>query len=231
MRIRRKPWARPELDASPFFVKEPQQWRGRWRECFADPSLPLRLELGCGKGGFISKAAVSSPAANFLAADKISNMLGLCKRAVEQEYAAAGLQADNIRLAAFDAERIGALFSQQDAVDRLYIFFPNPWPKERHKKHRLTYPRQLAMYRQFLAPDARIYIKSDDAPFFEDTCRYLEQAGFCIEFHTNNLHGSGLAGNIETEHEEMFARQGLPIHFLIARRSEADALDGVPQAF
>ena len=86
MRIRYKKWARPELEASPFYVDNPENQRGKWKGIFKDPSLPLYLELGCGKGNFIAQMASSHKDINFIAIDLIDAMLGLAKRNVEETY-------------------------------------------------------------------------------------------------------------------------------------------------
>lgn len=217
MRMRRKRWAASELRESGFVVDEPLFCRGKWKEQFARPNQPLHLELGCGKGGFISRLALLHPDVNFLAVDKIDNMLGLAKRAVERAYLQEKREPDNIRLANFEVECIDRILSPEDGVRRLYINFCNPWPKPRHRKHRLTHVNQLLCYRRFLAPDAEFFFKTDDDGLFHDTlCHYLPQAGYIVEEVILDLHAAGLPDNIETEHEQMFSAEGIPIKFLRA---------------
>lgn len=221
MRMRRKPWAIRELREAAFHVDAPEPLRGHWREQFARPDQPFMIELGCGKGRFVSRMALLHPEINFLAVDKISNILGVCKRAVEQEYAAAGREIDNCLITAFDAERIGGLLSPADQVERLFINFCNPWPKDRHKKHRLTHTRQLLSYRDFLKEGAQIHFKTDDDNLFEESHDYLREAGFRVVYETRDLHrDGGEMERIPTEHEEMFAEQGIRIKFLIAQMTQ-----------
>ena len=106
MRIRHKPWARPELEASTFFIQEPDTFKGKWYTVFPQ-TLPLYVELGCGKGGFISQAAFNDPEHNYLAVDIKYEMLGLAKRNVERVYAQGKRPTDNVRLTAHNIERIG----------------------------------------------------------------------------------------------------------------------------
>ena len=80
MRIRFKPWARPELEASKFYEDSPEEWKGKWIEHFKNKENPIHLELGCGKGGFISKISVKNPNINYIAIDLVDAMLGLAKR-------------------------------------------------------------------------------------------------------------------------------------------------------
>ena len=222
MRMRRKPWARPELAASPFcydeYSNDPTQYRGAWRQQFARPDAPLWLELGCGKGGFAAQAALHWPQANFIAVDIKSEVLVLAKRSVEAAFAAAGKpEVDNVKIVAQEIGLIERLLNAQDRVERIFINFCNPWPKECHNKRRLTHPRQLILYREFLAEGAEIWFKTDDDELFEASLQYFPDAGFEILQVTHDLHADEPADNLRTEHEEMFSSQGIPIKGLIAR--------------
>lgn len=218
MRIRHKPWARPELAASPLFIDDPTTQKGGWHNAFSDPSRPLHLELGCGKGGFISQMAVLHPDVNYLAVDIKSEMLGFTRRKVEQAFAEAHRTPDNVLLCAFDIERLPMILGETDTATRIYINFCNPWPKIKHHKKRLTHPRQLRSYKTFLAHGGELWFKTDNAPLFLATQRYLAQSGgFTVTFTTDDLHNSGFAESVATEHERMFTAQGLATHFLIAR--------------
>lgn len=213
MRMRRKVWATPELAASPFFIRDGAALRGRWRQRFAAPALPLCAELGCGKGGFISTLAAADSACNYIAVDMIDNMLGYTSRAVAQSYRQAARETDNILLVSQDCARISGIFCEEDALERLYINFCNPWPKRQHQKRRLTHTRQLLQYRAFLAPRGEIHFKTDDGPLFEDTLCYLKEAGFEPLTVSRDLHQSKIVGNILTEHERFFSQSGVPIKF------------------
>ena len=213
MRLRRKPWARPELDACSFYVKDPYATAGRWRAAFARPEAPLWLELGCGKGGFVAEAAARCPQANFLAVDIKSEVLALAKRACEREFAQRGRECDNLRLAAFDIGRIASVFTSEDTVERIYINFPNPWPKEKHKKRRLTHSVALEHYRAFLADGGRIYFKTDDRELFDDSLDYFEAGGFEIAAAVADLYVTRPPRASLTEHERMFLDEGRVIYY------------------
>ncbi|MBC8571069.1 tRNA (guanosine(46)-N7)-methyltransferase TrmB [Zongyangia hominis] len=218
MRIRRKPWARPELAACPFCIDEEDKPAviGRWQEQFARRQ-PLWLELGCGKGQFIAQLAAEHPEVNFIAIDIKSEVLVLTKRNIEQAYAQRGLPIDNVRILSQDIERIGMILSPDDRVERIYINFCNPWTeKARHHKRRLTHTRQLRNYQQFLSSGGEIWFKTDDDVLFDASLAYLESCGFSLRYLTRDLHQSGFSENIPTEHEEMFAKDGVKIKFLIA---------------
>lgn len=218
MRIRYKKWARPELEASPFYVDNPEEERGKWRNLYKDPTLPLYLELGCGKGYFIANLASSNKNINYLAIDLVDAMLGLAKRNVEQIYKEKNLETDNIYLTRFDIERINLILSEEDKIDRIYINFCNPWPRGKHHKKRLTHTRQLEKYKEFLKKDGEIFFKTDDDNLFVDSLTYFEECGFEIVNKTFDLHSEdNFWENIETEHEKMFSEQGIKIKALIAR--------------
>lgn len=218
MRIRYKKWARPELEASKFYEAEPEKWKGKWKEHFEKPEQPLMLELGCGKGQFISKLASENQDTNYIAIDLVDAMLGLAKRNVEQEYKEAKIETQNVMLTRFDIERINLILDKEDGVERIYINFCNPWPKGKHRKKRLTHTRQLEKYKEFLKDNAEIYFKTDDDGLFESSLGYFEEAGFEILKKTFDLHKEPIfERNIETEHEKMFTEQGIKIKALIAR--------------
>ena len=216
MRIRFKPWARPELEASKFYIDNPESYEGKWKELFKNES-PIHLELGCGKGGFISHLAVYNPDINYIAIDLIDAMLGLAKRKIEEEYNMANREIDNIYITRYDIERINNILSKEDDIQRIYINFCNPWPKSKHRKKRLTHTRQLEKYKEFLGKGAQIYFKTDSEELFNDSIKYLEESGFNIEKVTYDLENeSNFWENIETEHEKMFKQQNIKIKALIA---------------
>jgi tRNA (guanine-N7-)-methyltransferase len=128
MRLRYKPWARPELAACDFYITDPPRYIGKWNELF-EKKQEIHLELGCGKGGFISRLASANPAINYIAVDIKSEVLVLAKRKIEQEYAKVGLKINNIKLMSHDIERIDIMLNSDDVVSRIYINFCNPWPK------------------------------------------------------------------------------------------------------
>ena len=212
MRIRYKPWARPELEASKFYIDNPEDYKGKWKELFKNPGNPLHLELGCGKGGFISQLAAQNPNINYLAIDMVDAMLGLAKRNIESEYEERNLPIENVYLTRFDIERILMILDETDKIERIYINFCNPWPRGKHHKKRLTHIRQLEKYKQFLRPNGEIYFKTDDDNLFNDSLIYFEQAGFKIENKTYDLANEpNFWINIETEHERMFKNEGIKI--------------------
>ncbi len=223
MRIRKKKWAEPELSVCDFFVKDPEAHAGNWRHAFKKEQ-PLVLEIGCGKGGFAGQYALQNPDKNIIALDIKIDMLGVGRRTIVRlfEEAGKGDAIDNLLLVNYNVEQLDKIILPEDKIERLFINFCNPWPRPKHKKRRLTYYKKLEMYKRFLQPEAEIRFKTDDDELFEESLEYFAQIGYEILYLTRDLHASGFAENIETEHEKMFTEEGKKIKFLIARQKQTE---------
>ena len=220
MRIRFKPWARPELEASKFYIDNPEDYKGKWKEVFNNDN-PIHLELGCGKGSFMANLAVKNPDINYIAIDVVDAMLGLAKRNIEEKYKEENKEINNVVLTRFDIERILLIMNQNDNDERIYIIFCNPCPRGKHRKKRLTHIRQLEKYREFLKDGGEIYFKTDDDGLFIDSLSYLENSGFKIIKKTYDLENEkNFWDNIQTEHEKMFIDQGIKIKAVIAKKQD-----------
>lgn len=200
-----------------FFVINPKEYKGKWKEFFGNDK-PIYLELGCGKGTFMAVHASENPDINYIAIDIKDEVLGLAKRNIEKAYEEKNRKTDNVKLMAQEIGLISEILSEEDVVSRIYINFCNPWPKEKHKKRRLTHMRQLEQYKTFLKSEGEIYFKTDDDELFEESLEYFNEAGFRIKYITYDLHNSDVEGNVQTEHEKMFSEQGIKIKFLIAMK-------------
>ena len=213
MRIRCKPWARPELEACPFFISDPKAHQNHWQEVFGNDK-PIWLELGCGKGGFAAQAVIHWPDVNYIAIDIKNEMLVLAKRKIEQALSEHQKTANQVRVMIYNISHMDEAFGAEDNIGRIFINFCNPWPKAKHKKRRLTHSRQLVQYKPFLKGE--LWFKTDDDELFEETLEYLAETGYTVTYLTRDLHASGFAENLETEHERMFTEEGKNIKFLIA---------------
>ena len=237
MRIRFKPWAREELETSPFYIDNPQDYKDKWKNLF-EKKAPIYVELGCGKGNFIAKLSKNNEEKNinFIAIDLVDAMLGLAKRNLELEY---GIRTTlekeeieneiekqkvikNVKLTRYDISLVSNIFGKEDNIQRIYINFCNPWPRGKHHKKRLTHTRQLMQYKEFLSDNGEIFFKTDDDLLFADSLIYFEQSGFKIEKKTYDLKNEkdfwNGEENIETEHEKMFQKEGIKIKALIAKK-------------
>ena len=216
MRIRYKKWARPELEESKFYIDNPEDYKGKWKKVFKNDK-DIFIELGCGKGSFISNIGHENKDINFIGIDMIDAMLGLAKRNIEQIYQ--NEEIDNVIITRYNIERISNIFDKKDEIKRIYINFCNPWPRGKHNKRRLTHTRQLEQYKEFLVDDGQIYFKTDSDLLFESSLEYFKESNFKIEKITYDLEKeTDFWNNIETEHEKMFKEQGLKIKALIARK-------------
>ncbi len=215
MRMRRKAWTEPKLDACPYFIEAPSAHRGQWQALF-ERQQPVMLEIGCGKGVSTAQMARANPDVNYIAIDEVRHVLAVSVRNADAAYAPETPK--NLVFSAVDALRIHDTFSAVDGIRRIYISFPNPWDERaKHHKRRLTHPRQLEQYRNFLAPGGEIWFKTDNDALFTASKRYFRECGFEIAFLTDDLHASGFSPNYISEHEALYSGQGKAIHFLIAR--------------
>lgn len=214
MRIRRKIWARPELDTCKYYIQNPKELRGKWISQFADKQ-PIHLDLGCGKGVFLAQIAYNQPEVNYIGIDISMDILGVAKRNIEKTFVEN--LPTNLLFFNYNIERLGDIFTYSDKIDRIYINFCNPWPKARGHKRRLTHPRQLREYFKFLSPQGEIWFKTDDDDLYLATERYFKSTGMEIFYMTKDLYKDKCSENVTTEHELMFSAQGIPIKAIKAR--------------
>ena len=149
MRIRKKKWAQPELDACSFFVNNPEELKGKWADFFCE-AKPLELGVGCGKGTFVAEKALRNPDINFIAMDIKSDMLGVGRRNIVKRFEEAGREVKNIALVAHNVDKIFEVIGEDDKIDRIYINFCDPWHKTKHAKRRLTHRRYIELYQSLL---------------------------------------------------------------------------------
>lgn len=205
MRLKNVPGARETIDASAFTIPEPEVWKGRWQEVFGRQA-PLHIEIGMGKGQFLTALAAEHPDINYIGIEKFSSVL---VRAVQKQNE---LELPNLHLIRMDADSITDVFAPGE-VDRIYLNFSDPWPKERHAKRRLTSVEFLHRYENILAKDGHVEFKTDNQPLFEFSLEAAEEAGWKLLAVTRDLHHDTALnkGNIMTEYEERFSAQGNPI--------------------
>jgi len=215
MHMRKKKWARPLLAASDCYADDPAALRGHWAEAFVQQQ-PLHVELGCGKGVSTAQMACDNRGINYVAIDISPDVLGCARRNLAERYGSDPV--DNILLTRLDIEHITAFIAPEDPVERIYISFCNPWDKRpKHRKRRLTHPRQLMQYRTFLREGGEIWFKTDDAALFHDSLTYFRVCGFTCVYSTEDLHASGFTPNYVSEHELKYTAAGVPIRFGIFR--------------
>ena len=180
--------------------------KGNWKEVFGNDH-PLHIEVGMGKGRFITELALQNPEINYVGIEKYSSVL---LRALEKRE----LQPDlvNLMFLRMDAEDLTDVFGAGE-VDRIYLNFSDPWPQDRHAKRRLPSKEFLARYDRILTPDGRVEFKTDNRALFEFALEQRELAGWRLDACTFDLHHDEkmVQGNIMTEYEERFSSEGNPI--------------------
>ena len=209
MRLRRKPWVNEAIHAFEAFVISKgqelgEEKKGRWHDIFGRKAL-LHVELGTGKGDFISHLAKRHPDVNFIGIEAEQDVLySAAKKVAEKELG-------NVRLLVFDINHIEEIFAPGE-VDRFYINFCDPWPKKRHAKRRLTYISFLEKYRALLRKGGELHFKTDNRPLFDFSLEQFEEAGLSVRDVTFDLHGENRPDNIMTEYERKFSGFGEKIH-------------------
>lgn len=210
MRLRRKPWIDEAiLDYASFVFSKgnrpTEEMKGHWRELFGNDH-PLYVELGTGKGKFITEMAKRHPEINFIGIELQQDVIYYAaKKVAEQELA-------NVRLLVFNIEDLSKIFAPGE-VDRFYINFCDPWPKARHAKRRLTHRNFLKQYEQLLVPGGQLHFKTDNRPLFDFSLIEFQDYGLKISALTFDLHASEYApDNIMTEYEAKFSGFGEKIN-------------------
>ncbi|BDR63677.1 tRNA (guanosine(46)-N7)-methyltransferase TrmB [Clostridium tetani] len=209
MRLRKKWWARPEMEASSLVITNPKEYKGKWMEEFKNNNS-IHLELGCGRGGFMQEKALKNPNINYVAVDLKDEILIYVLRKLKEK------EIENVRIVPLNIAFISEVFEKEE-IEKIYINFCNPWPKLRHNKRRLTHNKFLDEYKKFLKNQGEIWFKTDDIGLFEDSQEYFKESGFSIEYITYDLHKSDFKDNIMTEYETKFTSMGMKTMFLIAK--------------
>lgn len=205
MRMRRKKHREERLEScAEIMIQDIFEYGSDLCKAF-ERTAPLHLEIGCGKGGFISTLAEFNPDINYIAFEKNLDVLVLAAEKVAEK----GLT--NVKFVPGDAEALGQLDEQQSA-ERLYINFCDPWHKWGHRKRRLTHERYLAIYERLMKDGGEIHFKTDNAPLFEFSLNSFSDYGMKLKNITLDLHNSRFEGNVMTEYEKLFSEKGQPIY-------------------
>jgi tRNA (guanine-N7-)-methyltransferase len=205
MRLRKKWWARPEMEKDSKAVIDPYSVKGKWQENFGNDN-PIHLELGCGKGQFITTLAAKNPDINYIAIDLKDEVLVFVLRKLNE------MGLTNVRIIPMFIERVDEIF-EKDEISKIYINFCNPWPKVSHNKRRLTHPRFLTKYKRFIQPGTEVWFKTDDDDLFEASLEYFKEENFEELYRNWDLAESDFNENVRTEYEEKFSAFGVKIKF------------------
>lgn len=205
MRLRHKPWAKEKIENYPqYVIPNPEEFFGNWNQLFGNDA-PLHIEVGTGKGRFVTEMAKANPHINYIGIElQESVIVTALDRLIEAEL-------PNVKLLNTNGEDLRKFFAKSD-VARIYLNFSDPWPKNRHEKRRLTHESFLSIYEDVLIPEGEIHFKTDNRGLFEYSLMSFSRYGLLLTFVSLDLHHSDFEGNIMTEYEEKFSAKGNPIY-------------------
>lgn len=205
MRMRKRKGAEDLLANHPqYVITKPEEAKGHWHEVFGNDH-PIHIEVGSGKGRFITGMAAQNPHINYIGIDIQLSVLSYALDKV--------LEADlpNVKLLLVDGSSLTNYFADGE-VDLMYLNFSDPWPKKRHEKRRLTYKSFLDTYKQILPKNGEIHFKTDNRGLFEYSLASFSQYGMLLKQVWLDLHASDYEGNVMTEYEEKFSNKGQVIY-------------------
>lgn len=208
---------------SSFLIENPKELKGRWHAVFGNDN-PICLEIGCGKGRFITSRAMDHPEQNYIAIEGQSNVVLRALQKAEENSIA------NLRIFITYVSDLKEYFDAGE-LSTVYLNFSDPWPKARHAKRRLTYRDRLKNYKEVLSPGGFIEFKTDNDGLFEFTLGEIEAVGYRVVEMTRDLHGEmsdemfiELSGDMSafaadaaaylTEYEEKFMVLGKNINYV-----------------
>lgn len=205
MRVRKRKGAEEHLENHPeYVIMNPEDIKGHWKEVFCNDH-PIHIEVGSGKGGFITGKALQNPEINYIGIDIQLSVLSYALDKVLES------NAPNVKLLRVDGSSLTNYFENGE-IDLLYLNFSDPWPKTKHEKRRLTYKDFLETYKQILPEHGEIHFKTDNRGLFEYSLASFSQFGMTLKQVWLDLHASDFEGNVMTEYEEKFSKKGQVIY-------------------
>ena len=213
MRLRNIKGADEAINTSPYCILYPSEQKGQWHE-FLENDHPIHIEVGMGKGRFLMDLAALHPEIEYIGIERYTSVL---LRAVQKMDE---VPLPNVHFLCIDAASLPEIFAPGE-VDRIYLNFSDPWPKDRHAKRRLTSRQFLDRYDQILSKEGRVEFKTDNQDLFTFSLEEIESSPIWhLDASTRDLHHDTILcqGNIMTEYEEKFSSMGNPICKLITSR-------------
>ena len=217
MRLRNIPGAKDAIAESAYVIQSPEENAGKWHEVFKNGN-PVHIEVGMGKVRFIMDMAAKNPHINYVGIEMYDSVLLRALQKMEERETETGAP-KNLFFMRMDARELPLVFNRGE-VDRIYLNFSDPWPKERHAKRRLTSRQFLERYDAVLAEDGTVEFKTDNRDLFDFSVEEVKEAGWKLLACTYDLHHDEelSRGNVMTEYEEKFSSMGNPIHKLVTAR-------------
>lgn len=209
MRLKHVKNADKVVESGVYYISNPKEKKGSWNKVFGNDN-PIYIEIGMGKGDFITQNALKFPDINFIGIEMYDSVM---IRAVQKSNE---LELNNLKLVKIDATFIEEVFDKE--IDLIYLNFSDPWPKDRHTKRRLTSSRFLERYDKIFKGSKHIVMKTDNDDLFKFSLESLKEYGYEIEYSTNDLYSEDVSDNIATEYEKKFVEKGIKINKLVANK-------------
>ncbi|MFR4986379.1 MAG: tRNA (guanosine(46)-N7)-methyltransferase TrmB [Lachnospirales bacterium] len=208
MRLRKKPWGDNELNTNDRFIHKPEENKGKWKEIFGNDN-PIHIEIGTGKGQFLTTMSLLNPNINYIAIERQTNVIvSALKKGREKGVG------ENIVFFVADVKELLNYFEPEE-IDRIYINFCDPWPnKKKWAKRRLTHKNFLNLYEALFTNGGEVFFKTDNRLLFEFSLNEFADKGWRLHNISLDLHNSDFEGNVKTEYEEKFSGIGMPIYRL-----------------
>lgn len=208
MRLRKKPWGDNELNTNDRFIHKPEENKGKWKEIFGNDN-PIHIEIGTGKGQFLTTMSLLNPNINYIAIERQTNVIvSALKKGREKGVG------ENIVFFIADVKELLNYFEPEE-IDRIYINFCDPWPnKKKWAKRRLTHKNFLNLYEALFINGGEVFFKTDNRLLFEFSLNEFADKGWRLHNISLDLHNSDFEGNVKTEYEEKFSGIGMPIYRL-----------------
>lgn len=208
MRMRKKKNLEPRLErCEDVTIQNPEELRGQWLTLKPD-ARKICLEIGCGKGRFITTLAGQNPDILYVALEREKGAIVMAMEKVKAQ------ELSNVRFIIGDAAELCNYFADAE-IDDIYVNFCDPWTKRHREKRRLTHRNFLALYRRIMKPSGHFYFKTDNVELFDFSEAELPDFGMELLTVTRDLHATDIP-NIMTEYEERFSSQGVKINYIEA---------------
>ncbi|WLR50277.1 tRNA (guanosine(46)-N7)-methyltransferase TrmB [Bacillus tianshenii] len=206
MRLRHKPWAEEMItENNHIVIGNPAEYAGRWAKDIFQNDNPIHIEVGTGKGSFVTGMGKQHPDINFIGIELYDSVIvSALQRIIDEPQT-------NVKLLNENARDITEIFAENE-ISRVYLNFSDPWPKNRHEKRRLSYKTFLEYYEKVLVENGEVHMKTDNQKLFEYSLESFSRYGMIVKNISLDLHNSDIEGNVMTEYEEKFSNKGQRIY-------------------
>ncbi|NLK97934.1 MAG: tRNA (guanosine(46)-N7)-methyltransferase TrmB [Epulopiscium sp.] len=208
MRLRKKKGVEELLTEFPNVITNANEYLGRWKELFLNDN-PLHLEIGMGRGGFLAALSKKNPSINYIGMERVATLV------YDAVIKLGDYNPEHLKFIWNNAHNIEEIFAASE-IDRIYLNFSDPWPKERHAKKRLTHRGFLEKYELILKPQGEIHFKTDNEGLFLFSIEELKEKNWTLKNISYDLHKENMEDNVLTEYEKRFIAQGKKIFRLEA---------------